>query len=431
MIYESFDNLPDDIIRDFEKLGHISFKGIEEGRLIFGSDEVRNLEDCGLLHRLPDLEAPAQRPFEKPEAQFCFTHLTIQEFLAAKHVTDTMNDAELREFVSDHIKDGASQVVIQFVAGLLSDREEPLIDIFIDLLPVSTDEKEERQLIDDKHEISANSGARKLTCWPANHERDLVVTLCHCLYEIDAKDSVIQNKIREIGFNAVDLSNCSLTPVDCKAIVDLLKYNKDIISINLSSNAIGSLGCKEIEKLFASCNDDESIKVLVEALKHGNCKLSSLDLSNNYNITDETIKFLVEALKHSNCKLSSLNLSANNITDESIKFLVEALKHSNFKLSSLNLSYCEITDESIKILVEALKHSNCKLSSLNLSANNITDESIKFLVEALKHSNCKLSSLNLSANNITDESIKFLVEALKHSNCKLSSLGPLCKQHNR
>ena len=87
---------------------------------------------------MPDLEAPAQRPFEKPKAQFCFTHLTIQEFLAAKHVTDTMNDAELQKFVSDHIKDGAWQVVIQFVAGLLSCQEEPLIDIFTALLPVST-----------------------------------------------------------------------------------------------------------------------------------------------------------------------------------------------------------------------------------------------------------------------------------------------------
>ena len=440
MIYESFDNLPDDVKRDFEKLGRNSFKGIEEGRLIFGSDEVENLEDCGLLHRLPDLEAPAQRPFEQPKAQFCFTHLTMQEFLAAKHVTDTINDAELREFVSDHIKDGAWQVVIQFVAGLLSDRGEPLIDIFIDLLPVSTDEKEERELIDDWHEISANSGARKLTCWPADHERDLVVTLCYCLHEIDAKDSVIQNKIREIGFNAVDLSNCSLTPVDCTAIVDSLKYNKDIISINLSSNAIGSLGCKEIQKLFASCNDnesncklsslnlsannlpDESIKFLVEALKHSNCKLSSLNLSAN-NLSDESMEFLVEALKHSNCKLSSLNLSYNNITDESMEVLVEALKHSNCKLSSLNLGYNYITDESIKFLVEALKHSNCKLSSLNLGYNNITDESMEFLVEALKHSNCKLSSLNLYHTNITDESIKFLVEALKHSDCKLSSLN--------
>ena len=69
---------------------------MEEGRvLIFESEEVKGLENCGLLHRLPDLEAPAQRPFQKPKAQFCFIHPTIQEFLAAKHVTDTMNDEEL------------------------------------------------------------------------------------------------------------------------------------------------------------------------------------------------------------------------------------------------------------------------------------------------------------------------------------------------
>ena len=110
---------------DFKKLGTIAFKGIKEGRLTFESDEVANLEDCGLLHRLPDLKPGAKRPLEKPKAQYCFQHLTIQEFFAAKHVTDNMGEAELREFVSSHITDGAWQVVLQFVAGLLSDRDQP------------------------------------------------------------------------------------------------------------------------------------------------------------------------------------------------------------------------------------------------------------------------------------------------------------------
>ena len=98
-IREKFENLPDGVKADFKRLGEIAFTGIKEGRLIFESKEVEGLEDCGLLHRLPDLCASANSPFEKPKAQFCFMHLTIQEFLAAKHVADTMNEEELREFV--------------------------------------------------------------------------------------------------------------------------------------------------------------------------------------------------------------------------------------------------------------------------------------------------------------------------------------------
>ena len=79
-ILTPFDKLPKDVKGDFKNLGGVAFKGITEGRLTFESDEVTNLEDCGLLHRLPDLKPEAKRPFEKPKAQYCFQHLTIQEF---------------------------------------------------------------------------------------------------------------------------------------------------------------------------------------------------------------------------------------------------------------------------------------------------------------------------------------------------------------
>ena len=90
-----FDKLPEDVKGDFKNLGEVAFKGITEGRLTFESDEVANLEDCGLLHRLPDLEPDPNRSFER-KAQYCFQHLTIQEFFAAKHVTDNKGEAELR-----------------------------------------------------------------------------------------------------------------------------------------------------------------------------------------------------------------------------------------------------------------------------------------------------------------------------------------------
>ena len=424
-IFKKFDVLAEDVKGDFKKLGTVAFKGIKEGRLTFESDEVTNLEDCGLLHRLPDLKPEAKRPFEKPKAQYCFQHLTIQEFFAAKHVTDNMGEAELREFVSSHIADGAWQVVLQFVAGLLSERDEPaLTDIFTNLLPVSTYEKEDQEL-----------DPSILTCWPSKEDANLALTLCHCLYEIDADDSAVQNKVREIGFNAVVFEDCQLGPVDCTAIVNFVKKQNEILMINLRDNKIGCLGCKEICKVFSDGNiaTDEGVEYLAEALKHSNCKLHSLDLSGNY-LTNEVVKYLAEALNYSNCKLNSLNLTGNYLTNEGVKYLAEALKDSNCKLNSLNLTYNNFTDEGAvtynkftgegaKCLAEALKDSNCKLNSLDISQNNVTDKGVKYLAEALKDSNSKLNSLNLTVNNSTNEGVKYLAEALKDSNCKLNSLS--------
>ena len=386
---------------EFKPLAKIAFDGIRERKLIFSSNEVsKDVVESALFHRLPDRKTC---PF-KHEAQFCFIHLTMQEFLAAKHIVDTMKEAELRRFVADHINKGEWQMVMQFLAGVLGDGDKPSINIFTELLPKTTYKIDEWWLMTEY--ITDDSVERRtVSCWPTDSKKHLAVTLMKCIYENNESGLVVQSKLEEIDFNAVDFSKCRLAPADCTPVVHVLKSCQQISLINLSHNNIGSLGCVEIVKLF----------------DNGNCKLSSLNLQDN-NITDEGVKQLSNALVNNNCKLSSLNLAYNNITAEGAKQLSNALVNNNCKLSSLNLAYNNITDEGVKQLSNALVNNNCKLSSLNLEGNNITDEGVKQLSNALVNNNCKLSSLNLGYNNITDEGVKQLSNALVNNNCKLSSL---------
>ena len=421
-IYEPFDKFPEELQKIINSLGEIAFKGIEDGRLLFESSEVSGLEDCGLLHKLPDLKPKAL--VDPPKSQFCFTHLTVQEFFAAKHLVDTKCKTKktIEKFVRKNINDGTWQVVLQFVAGLLKTSS----DIFIKLLPELTKKRKER----------ISSKPEELTFWPATEEdKDLAVQVCKCLYEInDEQQPILQNKIEKIQFNAVEFSECSLAPIDVAAVLHFLENAEEVLYINLSSNRLGDLGAIEVRKIIVkrerklkqldlSSNEltDNAAKDLGEALKHSNCKLESLDLSYN-KLTDNAAKDLGEALKHSNCKLKTLYLSGNKLTDNAAKHLGEALKHSNCKLKTLYLSGNKLTDNAAKHLGEALKHSNCKLKTLDLRYNNLTDNAAKDLGEALKHSNCKLESLNLSDNDLTDNGAKDLGEALKHSNCKLKTL---------
>jgi len=412
---------------EFKPLAKIAFDGIRERKLIFTSNEVsEDVVQSALFHRLPDRQTDTFRH----EAQFCFIHLTMQEFLAAKHVVDTMKEAELRRFVADHINKGEWQTVMQFVAGLLGDGDKPSIDIFTELLPKTTDEKDESELM-----LNDSGERRRVTCWPTYSEKHLAVTLMKCIYENNESGSVVQSKLEEIGFNAVDFSECRLAPADCTAVVHVLKTCQQISVINLSNNNIGSLGCVEIVKLFdnrhcklSSLNlpynniTDEGVKQLSNALVNNNYQLSSLNLERN-NITVEGVKQLRNALVNNNCQLSSLNLAYNNITVEGVKQLRNALVNNNCQLSSLNLTENNITAEGVQQLSNALVNNNCKLSSLNLRLNNITDEGVKQLSNALVNNNCQLSSLNLELNNITDEGVKQLSNALVNNNCKLSSLN--------
>ena len=446
-IRTKFDELRPENKKVFKPLGEIAFNGIKESRLIFGSSEVKGLENCGLLHQLPD--KPGARPFQPREEQFCFLHLTIQEFLAAKHLTETMNDEELRKFVTHHIKDGKWHMVMQFVAGLLGDRTEPPTDMFTDLLPESTEEKEKWWLTMMADE---DSEPRTLTCWPAKKDKHLAVNICKCLNEMlkvddsaKVKNSGVQAKLGKIGFNAVDFSRCSLAPVDCAAIAHVLQHvDAGILRMNLYDNNIGDLGCAEIQKFIVNSDHSKSnyklnslnleangitdagVKYLAEALANNNCKINTLNLSDNRSITNAGVKHLAEALANNNCKINTLNLSYNpSITNAGVKYLAEALTNNNCKINTLNLSFNpSITDAGVKHLAEALTNNNCKINTLYLSNNDITDAGVKHLAEALANNNCKINTLVLSFNpSITDAGVKHLAEALTNNNCKINTLN--------
>ena len=116
---EPFEMFPEELQEILYGLGEIAFYGIEEGRLLFESSEVSGLEDCGLLHKLPDLKRIALG--DPPKSQFCFTHLTVQEFFAAKHLVDTRTYKGIEQFVRKHIKDGTWQVMATAVCSRITE----------------------------------------------------------------------------------------------------------------------------------------------------------------------------------------------------------------------------------------------------------------------------------------------------------------------
>ena len=297
--------------KKFEKLEKMAFEGIKEGRLIFGGNEVRGMEDSALFHRLPDRELD---PFHREE-QFCFIHLTMQEFFAAKHLTN-MSETELRHFVQMNIKEGKWQLVFQFVAGLMEDKNDLPSEIITDLLPVKTEEIESAAY---NVQWTENEEKTKVTCWPTKDERYLAVTLMKCLNENSRMKSEAQRKLQQINFNCVNFIDCHLTAVDCSSLVNVINVQQ-ISHLDLSGNNIGPLGCLEICKLL-KCRESQ---------------LSWLNLTRNQ-LTDEAAKYLAEAINNNNCQLRTLNLTANNISDIGAQHLAEAINNNNCQLRTSEL----------------------------------------------------------------------------------------------
>ena len=420
------DNLPPNVEKKFEKLEKMAFEGIKEGRLIFGGNEVRGMENSALFHRLPVRSASTF----KREEQFCFIDLTMQEFFAARHLAN-MNEKKLRNFVSMNIADGKWQLVFQFLAGLMNEKENLPSEIITDLLPVETEEKESEFY----NEVwTEDMEPRKVTCWPTEDKKHLAVTLFKCINESSEMEEIVQRKLQQINFNLVNFNFCQLTPVDCASVVTVIKNVQHISHLELSGDNIGPLGCFEICKLLKCSKSqlrwlnltvnqltDEGAEYLAEAINNNNCQLRTLNLRAN-NISDIGAQHLAEAINNNNCQLRTLNLSYNNISHIGAQHLAEAINNNNCQLRTLNLSHHNISDTGAQHLAKAINNNNCQLRTLDLSVNNISDIGARHLAKAINNNNCQLRTLNLLANNISDIGAQHLAEAVNNNNCQLRSL---------
>ena len=382
------------------KLSKLAFDGIKEERLIFDEEIMKDfsqtdLASYGIIHEMPGV-VTKEMEFS---SQYIFLHLTIQEFLAARHFVQEMPGEEFETFIAQIVAEPRWRMVVQFVAGLL------------------------------RHKDNATLQRNAMFKAALSMKEDGLLFI-KCLFEYHNEDFVKECEAT-LG-EEIDLTGSGATDADCTAISFCCRH-ACTKSLGLPHCRIGPAGCAELARLMQTSqiaeldvthNDfgDEGAEHLKEALQHRNCKLQTLDLDFT-EISDKGAEHLKEALQHSNCKLQTLYLDFTEISDNGAEHLKEALQHTNCKLQTLNLGGTQVGDKGAEHLKEALQHSSCKLQTLNLGGTRISDKGAEHLKEALQHSQCELKTLNLGDTRISDKGAEHLKEALQHSNCKLQTLN--------
>lgn len=408
--------LPDQVEETLNRVGSLAKTGIQERRLMFDSVEVKGIEDCGLFNRMPDCEV---LPF-KLKSQFCFIHLTLQEFLAAKEIVK-MESKDISNFILTNASDPKWHLVLQFVAGLLRGQTNEAVSSFVSLLCDSLT----YITLCDSVTFSSKSKQEAVLMMKCLHEYN-DATIVEKAASLLQKNKTFNNKI--------DLSCSEITPVDCAAIVFFINKLHNLMELNLFFNNISDQGvsflCSVVRDGHCTLNtldlgvnkiQDQGVSQLSEALRDANCKLTKLRLSGNY-IRYQGASHLQDALKNANCKLTKLDLGGNSMGDIGVSRLSEALKDVNCKLEKLDLVETDITDQGVFHLCEALKNVNCKLTKLDISANMISFHGALSMSVALKDVNCKLTKMNLEVNDIGNLGVFHLSDALKDENCKFTRL---------
>ena len=411
--FESFEELPQELQSLFSQLCKLAFTGARNNMVTFSSHDLDSLgvskDICklGLLQAVPSFVPHGRSVYHN------FLHLSIQQMLAALHISRMSASEQISTFNS-MFNDAWFSAVLQFYAAITKlHTSRPLLSLvprFLRPVPASI-----YDLI------------RKVI---RKRSKTLLLSLFNCLYEAQDTASCkyvgeqlrnklpFRDRISGSGF-AVSLEGLTLSPQDCLSIgyflASIAVSFKGKFKVDLDSCSLGDTGVKILMQSLCRSLDPHS-----EMFGHIDLDIIGnldMDIGRN-NITGEGASYIAEALGTSRVALKRLTLRANPIGDKGLKYIAEAMK-TNTSLHELNLSNCSltITGESGPILTEMLQR-NKTLRELKLAYNEaISDNQTSFITEGLKR-NITLKILNLWKCNITNEGIQLLQSST--STCEVS-----------
>ena len=399
-----------------KKLRELAFNGMKKGQLIFEQEPFdEHMQKSGLLNSLSNPIFPVKK-------QFCFIHLTIQEFLAAEHVIETYSTADKERFISDHFESGKWHLVLQFIAGLVG-KKLKMFDTRVDksCIWAFTDHFE----VADGKRVPDDKQLLIMKCIREVNDEEIAEEVCET------------TALKNVSSLFID---GNIPPSDLAAITFVCKHMKNFQNLMLNDRPFKRLSgnCEEIQEwLQKRClhqveirADSTLVKAVLNALLESNCnlnhnhtKLTSLNILVNSEHEDEfVISKLCEVLNNKCCKeLEQLEFSG--IIEHHVGELRDTLIKGPSKLTMLNLPFCSLTDQDLPMFVKFLKDEHCQLTSLSLRGNEIGDDGASMLFkDALTSKFCRVMKLDLTECGLTGQCMPDLFKALKDERCRLTSL---------
>ena len=453
--------------------GKYLFSDVDDMKM-FSSEEVESLKASGLLHCGPLF----RKSFSETTKYFCFTHLTLQEYLAARWFV------KQREIPS--YSENASGMVLQFMSGILSKQNDHAFmrkllrglirrvsfpffvapRIIMKCLAEYHDKEFALNFVKKFYRklfyLYKTIEFKGLDCIAVSFLLDVINTL-NAEKKADMNQLTFQQSHRPLGnrlnlFRHIVLCaegtgersqtssyhssrapgklllfDCHITQTGVRQICKVLKNELcNVTSLSLCSCSMAdecvvtiaeSLPSTNVTKLFLYSNKitDAGVASLSQALQTAECQVTTLNLSENQ-ITDAGVASLSQALQTAACQVTTLNLREDQITDAGVASLSQALQTAACQVTTLNLSESQITDAGVASLSQALQTAACQVTELDLSENQITDAGVASLCQALQTAACQVTELDLSENQITDAGVASLCQALQTAACQVTEL---------
>ena len=390
----SFKDLPQSVYDQFCEICKIAYKGIvcAETELIF-QDLPTDFDPLGLMQSCPELYVD-----RGASVSYNFLHLTVQEYLAAYHISQQSRDEQVA-FMREHVESEKLEVVVRFLAGL-TEQGRDLWDVV-------------RQFAcDDKHTIRL-----EILHWLFESQNPSAITT------VLGSDCVHFDcgSYCELPFDWYVLGYC-IAHSTCDWKLEL--YICELESVKLFLRAINlqrdqcQLRGKIKEMWFRNEGEDEPDPAFVHLLVNNMAQLSvfhnltHLSLS-CCGLTSETCNILSKCnLQH----LEYLDLRFNTIGRGGTVNLITSLTTFS-TIRELKLSDTGIGFEDCKALSELLASSKCInvlviCDEVGLDEFILSSDSVQLIVDGLSH-NTSLEKLIMRYSNFSSENVFQLASVLR------------------
>ena len=454
----SLDDLPDELKSKLNNLSLLAYEGVMLDNVVFYEKDLKlvglpaDLPSLGLLQAVEGLTILSKA------LSYNFLHLSVQELLAAYHISHIDSSKQLEVF--EHMFGSSRlQAVLHYYSGFTKLANPTVRDFISEYAQRQTHLKDLLPLLHCFYEAQEPSLCKIVAfqfCQSINISVHLSpIDFLVIGYAVASLSSDVQIHVRMQGeldqhklkLFLVELSKFTIKEPTNEALrrtlrLDLceqsLSYEKlSLLSSHLSQSPI--ITCLRIklcrfrglmllwDALQTNCSLTElhiTHGVQLECIDYSrgcdsalknmlqvNESLSHLDFSKTTGFSNET-RFIFLGLQH-NTTLVHLDLSTTGLvaTEETAQALTTMLQ-VNKTLKHLDLSYNhQFSDSGACSVSQGLRH-NTTLLDLNLSFSGITDEGVEYIAEALDY-NSSLQKLNVSHNDINSHAV--LVALLNHT----------------
>jgi len=401
----SFSDLPQDVYQQLCELGRIAYEGILHNQQVIFYDLPEDFETLGLMQCAPELYAD-----EGASVSYNFLHLTLQEYLAAFHLSQQPVEKQIERLIDcnkldiyDH-RHHKFHMVLRFLCGISKFNGYPSKEL--NTLCVV----ERRDVFDSASDDSTSESGddqdhiKPHPCYDASVVGVVTFDTLHWLFE--AQDNCVIAKL--LGSSNIEIFEyeCNqVSPFDCFVLGYCVSHSNCTWKINLPDCNMG----------------DEGVRMLVQGvLEETHCMgcISEISFSEN-GITSEGVKRLLSFPKQLIYRLEKLKLRDNKLDSLSCVALAHLIPHVPHLKKLYLFDNPNIGKGGTLPLIRSLT-AHKSLEKLWLYNTGIGVEDCRALSELLS-SSTSVEWLDISWNDLPPEAVELIINGL-YGNTTLKQL---------